>query len=248
MLRLPIHCMLLGLLGVGLAHPSIAHADDYADLKPQIEKGIASAGGRELLTKHAGTTLDFTGIYHGGGTATPFSGRLARQRGTKLRVEVANFNLMVFDGDRGWNSANGNTTELDPDQVASVKGDIHVEQVATLLPLGTPGYRVTKLPEALVDGQPTVGLRVEKDGQRTVDLWLSKETGLVLKRASQVRSTERGGALVNEEVVYSQFQTHAGLKTPTRSVAQREGEKYLEFEASNVQHPEQVPDTQFQRP
>ncbi|MFM8580211.1 MAG: hypothetical protein ACKOFW_01780 [Planctomycetaceae bacterium] len=238
----------LGLLGWCLGTGPSAFADDYEALKPVIERGITSAGGRELLTKRAGTTLRFSGVYHGGGSAAMFSGRLARQRGKKMRVDVENVYLMVFDGDRGWMSANGNTLELDKDQADGVKSDLYVDHVATLLPLGTPGYRVTKLPEAIVDGQPAVALRVEKEGQRTVDLWLSKESGLVLKRANQVRSTERGGALVNEETLYSQFQAHNGVKTATRSVSSREGEKYIELDVSDVQHPEQGADNEFQKP
>ena len=70
----------------------------------------------------------------------------------------------------------------------------------------------------------------------------------MLKRVNQVRSTERGGALVNEETLYSQFQTHTGVKTPTRSVSSREGEKYIELDVTDVQHPEQVADNEFQKP
>jgi len=223
-------------------------ADDYEALKPLIERGLASAGGREVLTKRAGTTLNLSGTYHAGGNAAQFTGQLARQRGTAMRVDIAGVYLMVFDGQQGWVVMNGNTAELDKDQADAIRADLHVDHVASLLPLGTPGYRVTKLPEAVVDGQPTTGLRVEKEGQRTVELWLSKETGLVLKRVNQVRSTELGGMLVNEETIYSQFQTHDGVKSATRSVAHRDGQKYIELEVTDVKHPEAVPNTQFQKP
>lgn len=233
-----------GLLACGTA----VRADDYAELKPLIEKGIESAGGREKLTKRPVSTMKFSGVYHATGNPTPFTGRVVRLRGEKSRIEVDNVYTVVFNGNQGWLSANGAVNDLTTEQADNVKGDLHVERVTSLLPLGGDKYTVTKLGETQVNGKPAVGLKVESAGQRTVELYLDKQSGLVVKRSAQTRSTEQGGALVNEETVYTDYQTVDGLKLASKSVAHRDGSKYVELEATQIELTEKANDSEFQRP
>jgi hypothetical protein len=81
-----------------------------------------------------------------------------------------------------------------------------------------------------------------------VELYLDKQSGLVVKRSAQTRSTEQGGALVTEETVYTDHQTVDGLKVPSKSVAHRDGSKYVELEATQVEVAEKANDAEFQRP
>lgn len=225
-----------------------AQADDYAELKPLIEKGIEAAGGREKLTKRPVSLMKFSGVYHATGNATPFTGRIVRQRGEKSRIEVDNVYTVVFNGSQGWIAANGAVNDLTTEQADNVKGDLHVERVTSLLPLGDDKYTVTKLGETQVNGKPAVGLKVESAGQRTVELYLDKQSGLVVKRSAQTRSTEQGGALVTEETVYTDYQTVDGLKLASKSVSHRDGSKYVELDATQIEMAEKANDAEFQRP
>lgn len=223
-------------------------ADDYAELKPLIEKGIESAGGREKLTKRGGSSLKFNGMYHATGNAVPFTGRIVRQRGEKMRLEIDNVYTMVYNGTQGWLSANGAVVDLMGEQAENVKADLHVERVTSLLPLGSDKYTLTKLGESQVNGKTAVGFRVDATGERSVELSLDKQTGLVLKRVHQTRSTEQGGQLVKEETVYAEYQTVDGISVPSKSVIHRDGAKYVELDASEIEVMETARETEFQRP
>lgn len=226
----------------------VAWADDYAELKPLIEKGIESAGGREKLTKRGGSVLKLNGMYHATGNAVPFTGRVVRQRGEKMRVEIDNVYTLVYNGTQGWLSANGAVVDLMGEQADNVKADLHVERVTSLLPLGADKYTVTKLGETQVNGKTAVGFKVDATGERSVELYLDKQSGMVLKRANQTRSTEQGGQLVKEETVYSEYQTVDGIQVPSKTIMHREGSKYVELEASQIEVMETARESEFQRP
>jgi hypothetical protein len=53
---------------------------------------------------------------------------------------------------------------------------------------------------------------------------------------------------VNEETVYTDHQTVDGLKVASKSVAHRDGSKYVELEATQIELAEKANDSEFQRP
>ena len=240
--------LLLAVCGGVLSTGLVARADDYADLKPLIEKGIESAGGRDKLTKRPVTVLKLSGVYHATGNAANFTGRVVRQRGEKMRLEIDNVYTVVFNGTQGWISANGAVVDLAGDQADNVKNDLHVEKVTSLLLLGTDKSTVTKLGETQVNGKPAVGIKVDATGSRPVELYLDKQSGQVVKRVHETKSTEQGGMLVKEETIYSNFQTVDGIQIPTKSAMSRDGSKYVDLEVTQIDVPEKANESEFQRP
>ena len=225
-----------------------SRGDDAAELRPLIERGVESLGGKDKLTKLQAIGSKISGMYYGMGAGIPFNGSTATQQPDRLRVEVAGVYLIVVNGKNGWVQVNGAVNDLNAEQLEDIRNDFHFDRVMLLVALGDKGIRLTKTGETQVLGKSAVGVRVERENYRNVEIFLDADSGLVVKRAAQVRSTELGGQLVQEEIVYSDFQTVDGLKIPTKSVSHRNGEKYVEIEHADLRVAEKFDDAEFQRP
>ena len=92
------------MIGTVLAAPTLARADDDADMKALIDKAIKAHGGADKLSKHKATTTKFKGKYYGMGEGIDYTGEWNIQPPEKFRVQI-NFEInamkitfiMVFD-------------------------------------------------------------------------------------------------------------------------------------------------------
>src|SRR5262249_39850304 len=138
--------------------------------------------------------------------------------------------------------------EMAADEVAEEREQMYADWVAALVPLSDKSYSLSALGEVKVEGKPAVGVRVSKKGQRDVNLYLDKGSGLVVKYEHVLKDVKAGGKEFNQECFFSDYKDFAGTKMPTRFVIKRDGALYIEGVCSDIR-PEPKPDPSvFEKP
>jgi len=235
-------------LWLGLVPLSAVRGDDYPTLKPLIERGIASAGGREILTKRNVQVLRYMTTVTVGGLERALPGRAVRHVGKRIRVEVEKLVTIGYDGKQGWAVANGMVADLLDEQLRQITGEIRADALTTLVPLGNDQLRLKSLGESRVDDRSVVGFRIEQEGERSVELYLDQETGLVVRRLTEAPSLQEPGKLTKEETLYRDYKRMDGILTPTDIETRQNGKVIQRLKVSEAKYLEQIDDAEFRRP
>jgi hypothetical protein len=239
-------------LGLAVA----ARADDQASAKAVIEKAVKATGGEEVLTKLTGTDVKFKGKWYGMGEGIPYTGQTLAQIPNKLRFQVdldvggMKFQfIQVVDGEKGWISANSATMEMDKDALEEAKHQLYVERILSLVPLlKDKEFTLAPLGEIKVGDQTAVGVKVSSKGHRDVNLYFSKDKGLLLKAETQVKDPMQGGQEFHQSVVYSDFKDVSGRQVPMNVRIERDGKLYVDGETTEVKLTEKLDDSLFAKP
>ncbi len=98
-----------------------------------------------------------------------------------------------------------------------------------------------------VDGQPTVGIKISREGHRDVELYFDKSTGLLLKRKQAVLDPASGMEIA-QEVIFSNYEDVDGVKHWKKIVAYRGGKKLLEGDVTEIEFLEEIDEAEFAAP
>jgi outer membrane lipoprotein-sorting protein len=237
-----------------LALPTISQADDAA-ARAIVEKGLKALGGADNVAKFKAATFKLKGTFHGMGAALPYVGTWSVQQPDKMRFviefEVNNMKITftrVFDGANGWMKIMDMTMELSAEQVAEAKREAYANQVLMLLPLvKDKEFTLAALGDAEVEKRPAVGVKVSRKGQRDINLYFDKETGLPIKSERQVREEESGRDVAQEEV-YSDYKEIDGVKHAMKMVIKREGKLFVDGEVTEFKAETKLDDSVFGKP
>src|SRR5262249_33212093 len=129
-------------LAVCLASAPAVRADDEAEAKAVLEKGIKALGGADKLEKLPAAAWKGTGTFTAGDQKATFSNSWSVQGFTKFRWELElTFNgmtqtgVLVMNGDEGWGKGGpDNKTEDIPKEVfPMLKADLHTARLVDLL-------------------------------------------------------------------------------------------------------------------
>jgi hypothetical protein len=235
-----------GLIVLAAAAPS--RADDQTEAMAVVDKAIKAMGGADRLARSAKMTWSETGTYYGMGEGLPYTGHYAIQWPDRFRMEIKDVFLMVLNGDKGWVSMGGETTELSKEQMAENQEGHHGSYLTTLLPLKDKAVTLTPLKEIKVGDRPAVGVKASSKGHRDVSLYFDKETGLLVKSEMRVKPQELGGKEVNQESWYSEHKEVGGLKVPMKLVIHHDGKKFLESTHTDLKFPDKLDDKLFAKP
>jgi hypothetical protein len=243
--------LVFGLL-VGFAAP--VRADDAADARAIVEKGIKAQGGQEKLAKLSAHTVKFKGTFHGMGQAIPMTGEVLTQGNDKVKIDVEveaggmKFRVVnVVAGDKGWTKMGEETKELDKDQLAEGLEQAHSGWVATLVPLTGKEFKLSTVGEIEVDKRKAVGVKAAFKGRRDVDLYFDKETGLLVKAEGRVKD-EGSGQEVTEESFPSEYKDVQGTKQAMKFTVKRDGKLFIEGEATEIMLAEKFDASVFAKP
>lgn len=242
--------LVLGLLAAGAAR-----ADDKADLKALLDRGIKALGGEEKLSKHKAATWKATGKVYFQGNAIDFKGDFAFQAPDKIASRVdLDFNGMQFqlvrviNGDKGWSKRpDGEVAELEGDALTREKGGLYEQLILMLLPLKGDQFKLEAAGEEKVNDKPAQGIKVTPKSGKEVKIYIDRETHLPVKIISKVRPPMSDDE-VDQETVYSDFKEFNGIKRATKIVATRSGEKALELTISDYKPAEKVDAKLFEKP
>jgi hypothetical protein len=241
-------------LGVVIGVSVPVQADDAADARAIVDKGIKAQGGQEKLAKFNAHSIKFKGNFHGMGQAIPMTGEIITQGSDKVKLDAEieaggmKFRIVnVFNGDKGWNKVGDMLMELDKDQVAEAKSQAYSGWVSTLAPLVGKDFKLSTIGEMEVEKKPALGVKVKREGQRDIDLYFDKESGLLVKAEHRVKD-EGSGQEVTEENFPIDYKDVEGTKQAMKFLVKRDGKLFIDGEVSEYQLLEKVEDSVFAKP
>jgi hypothetical protein len=242
-------------LGLILAAPLLARADDDADMKALIEKAIKAHGGAEKLSKNKATTMKFKGKVYAVADGLDYTGELALQTPGKIRTDI-NFEVMgmkfdvinIVNGDKGWVSLNGKTEELPKEAVEEGKEQLYADWVGRIYPLTDKEYKLSPLGESKVGEKEAVGVKVSRKDHRDINLYFDKKTSLLLKVEHQIKDYMAGGMEFSQESLMEDYKEVDGVQTPMKLLVKRDGKNYLDAEITEVKFLEKLDDKTFDKP
>jgi hypothetical protein len=237
---------------VGVSAP--VRADDAADARAIVEKGVKAQGGQEKLAKFNAHIIKFKGNFHGMGQAIPMTGEITSQGKDRVKLDAEveaggmKFRIVnVIAGDKGWNKVGDMLMELDKDQMGEAKHQAYSGWVATLAPLVAKEFKLSTIGEMEIEGKPALGVKVKREGHRDMDLYFDKASGLLVKFEHRVKD-EGSGQEVTEEFFASDYKEVEGTKQSMKFTVKRDGKLFIEGELSEYQLLEKVDDSVFAKP
>jgi outer membrane lipoprotein-sorting protein len=245
--------LLLAALAAGLLFAPVSWVSAQ---EPQaiLDKAVKAHGGKEKLASIKAVQSKTKGKLEVMGNSIEFTGESAAQLPDKLKeVLHLDFNgmkinqIVVYDGKQGWISTNGMTMDMPESILETIKDTIAVGSVARLAFVGEKGYEATALGETKVNDRPAVGVKISKKGQKEVNLYFDKETGLLAKTEHRGKDPMNGQE-VNEERIITEYQDLNGMKTPKKMLVMKDGKKFLEAEIIDMKYPDKLDDSEFAKP
>ena len=154
--------------------------------------------------------------------------------------------ILVVNGDRGWQSARGEVTEIGSQRLTELREEVYAQWLTTLVPLKkNPGFILTALADIRVNDRPASCINVARKGHEDVRLFFDKQTGLLIKMEHRTREA---GLAVVKEYVYSEHRIFEGTRLPTRSVEISNGKKLTEVTSISYKFLDQVDASTFAKP
>jgi hypothetical protein len=248
-------------LALVFALPWPTRADNEADMRAVIAKAIQAHGGAENLNKYRALRMQFKGQRYHKGEAIAFTGDSAFQLPDRLRVELDTVALgkrhkivQVLNGDKGWVSVDGKTQNMDRGLLAQIREQLYTDEVTRLTPLNNKEFKLTLLDEKKIAGRDAVGVRVEHKDRRPISLYFDKANGLLLKSETRVRSETRATRLgerhseAAQDTYFEDYKKVNGMQVAHKTRVQREGQPFLEAQATDVKVAEKLPAGIFEKP
>jgi hypothetical protein len=226
---------------------AMSRADDAADARAIVAKGIKAAGGEEKLTKFNAQTFKETGTYYGMGDGLPYTGKYAVQWPHQFRMEIENVFIIVLNGDKGWMQMNGETREMTADELKVQQDEHFAGRIMQLTPLKDKQFKLSTVGESKINDRPAVGVRVSVEKRKDVNLYFDKESGLLVKGEHRAYSDEQKKE-VNQEIFFNEYTEIDGAKIATKYLVKRDGEKFVEAEAHDIKACEKLDDSVFGKP
>ena len=227
-----------------------APADDAKDPQAILDKAIKALGGEEKLSKVKAASWKAKGTINFGGNEMECTGQTTAQGLDHVRSEFEGSfgkGFLVIAGDKGWRKFGEMGGELDKDQLANEKRNVHLQLVPVLiLPLKGKDFKVEAAAEEKVGDKPAVGIKVTGPEGKNFTLYFDKESGLLAKIGRAV--LDQTGQEVMEERFLSDYKDFDGLKRPTKVVAERGGVKHLEAEVIEAKSVDKIDANEFSKP
>jgi hypothetical protein len=244
---------LLGLL-ILLTTAERSRAQD--EPKSIIEKAIKAHGGEENLAKMNMVSMKTKGNVDIQGIAATFVDETLALMPNKMRstavVEVMGMKLTlthVYDGKKAWVIINEKMVmDVDGDQLKALQDSAYASRVELLFPLvKDQEFELSKLPEQKIKGKAAVGVKVKAKGQRDMELYFDKESGLLIKSSRQ--SLESAAMKdVLQETYYSDFKEFHGVMHATKAVVDHDGKKFMNVEVTDIKPLDKIDPKEFARP
>jgi outer membrane lipoprotein-sorting protein len=227
---------------VGFVHSG---GDDARNI---VDKGLEAAGGEANLAKFKVQTLEEKGVYYGMGEGLPYTGISTIAYPDKMRMEIKDVFLLVFDGKKGWVREKGQTKEMNDEQRATYLENQRAGWVATLLPLKDKAFTLKTLADVQVKGAPARVVQVTRKGYPEVKLYFDKKSNLLVKFAHRGKSDDMKSKTVLFETYFSDFRDVDGAKHAHKWEMTRDGKQYVESQITAVRAVSKLDPKTFAQP
>jgi hypothetical protein len=232
-------------------------ADDAAEARAVLDKGIKALGGADKLEKLPATSWKSTGSFTAGDQKVEITDTWTVQGHTKFRWELeASFNgmtqrgVLVMNGDEGWGKGGpDNKTEDIPKEVLPMlKADMHTARlVELLLPFRDKGFTLSHLGELKINDKTCVGIKIKHKDYPDVDLYFDKDTGLPTRSEMRVKEPQASDEITHA-FYFSDYKEFGGRMFATKVVLKRDDKPAMEMTRSDVQPKEKADDSDFAKP
>jgi hypothetical protein len=234
---------------------SAVRADDAADARAIVEKGVKALGHKPGDKLEALTWKD-NGKFSGGGMAMPYTGEFAYQWPDKYRFAVnADLEGMkltfiaIANGQKAWESALGMTREMADEKHEEFMNQVYTLGVTSLLPLLTDKeYKLATAGEKDVNGKKTALVTVTRDKKPAVTLFFDKTTGLLAKSETKVKDEFQGFKEVTQETYFSDYKDANGKKLFGKMKIVRDGKTMIESTLSDQKTADKLDAKLFEKP
>jgi hypothetical protein len=224
------------------------------EVKAIVDKAVKAHGGAEkvnkakcMQAKSKGRIEFLGGIDMTQEISAKFTGKFKEVvemdiNGQKVKV------ISLFDGSKASIMANGQPVDVTDKIMEEFREGAHALKLGRLTNLLTDkSLHLSLLGESKVMDRPVVGVKVASKGHRDLDLYFDKESGLLTKiqtRKNDLQTMQE----VDEERIIKEYQDTDGPKTAKKVLVNHDGKKYLELEVLEVKYPDEIDDSDFQKP
>lgn len=235
-----------------LLSPAMLRSDENG-ARAVVDRALKSQGGEKQIAQFRARQEKVKGTLFAG-KELPFVQEITFQYPNQIR-ELIQFEandrqikmLTVLNGDDGWMRIDDKTEKLDDNKTSVFKEAAHLARLTNLHGLNDPQIQLSAVAETKVDGKPAAGVKVSAKGCGDVSLYFDKETGLLVKAERQAKDFNDGKPY-REDSFFSGWKEINGVKTPTKVVVFRDGNKYIEQEATEVKLLDKVDEAAFAKP
>jgi hypothetical protein len=227
-------------------------ADD--DIGPIIDKAIKAHGFKRSGAKEFAYRGKNKGKLSVAGLELEFDQQVLVQTPGKFK-ETMQFTVMgmnvnvitVFNGKEGWIKVNDKEIPVKDELLDEFKDVAYSMRLSQGLFLKDKALKLSLIGEVQVNGKPAVGIKVEKKGQKDIDFFFDKSTGLLAKVQRRGRDFQSGQEVTEERIV-TEYQEVKGRKIAKKVEVKRDGKEFLKAEVVESELPERIDDSEFTKP
>jgi hypothetical protein len=238
-------------LFLGLAQTGRAAEDEAATI---VEKAIKAHFPKGLDTKNQGLRTKSKGTLHIMGMDLEFTQEVAVQAPSKFK-EVMDLTVMnktvtitsVYNGKDAWIRAGDQDVKVTDDILTEFKEAAYSMNMMQGVFLKDKSVKFTLVGEIKVKGKPAIGVTVSRKGNKDINLFFDKETGLIAKVEMRKRDFSTMEE-VTEERIITEYQEVEGRKVAKKVEVLRDGKAFLETEIMEMKILEKVDDSEFVQP
>lgn len=201
-----------------------------------------------MLAARTAMTCREKGTYYLGGESISYRGSTRIDWPDRIRLEVEDVYTIVLNGSQGWMRIEGKFEELSPPQYAEVHQQHYARWLASLAPLRDSETKLTYLGESSVNGAAALGVRANRRGEKTVDLYFDLKSGSLLKTRTMVTTADSSEKPIEEVNLFKNYKKIDGVLFPTQLVILHNGQKFAEANLYDVKLSERLPDSDFTVP
>jgi hypothetical protein len=244
---------MLFICGLFSGPKAIVRADDQTSATAIVDTAIKAHGGLDNLMKTQKIIRKATGVMSFFGQEVPFTDELVLQLPERSRYTLeggpqgqkTRF-ILVYDGDKAWQSAASATSEAPKDRLDMVRDEIYFLWLASLVPLKThTGFTLAVLADAKVNDRNASTILVSREGRPDLKLFFDKASGLLVKAE---RKTKEAGVPMEKEYFYANYRNVGGVNLPTRYQEQSNGKKVVDVSSISYEFLSSVDDKLFAKP
>jgi hypothetical protein len=219
-----------------------------------IEKAIAAHGGYEKLAAIRADKVKVKGTLRVGPTAMPFTNEMALQLPGQFKsvVTITEANrthqiVHLLDMDKATILLDGQAQTVAGAHLAQLHQTLQLEQALRLVPLlNDSAFTLHLLPEVKYNTFVYAGVRITGKGQRDLDLYFDRGTGLLVKAAHRLDGP--GGKDILQEAYYGDYRDLGGYRRPCKVVIFRDGKRVMEADVIEARRLERIDPVEFTRP
>ena len=250
-MRRTVQTLVVLTLLFGLARTSRAGEAEAAAL---IDKAIKAHFPKGLDTKNKGVITKSKGKLHIMGLDLDFTQEITVQLPGKFK-EAMELTVMdkkvnvtsVYNGKEGWIRSNDMDVKVTDEILAEFKQAAYGIGVMQGVFLKDKSIKFAELGEIKVKGKPALGVTLSRKGNKDINLYFDKETGLIAKIEMRKRDL-MSGEEVSEERIITEYQEVEGRKVAKKVEVLRDGKEFIEVEVTEIKILEKVDDSEFVQP